>query len=110
MKKLKDFVKKNYFVKMVDSVFVKFLEFIDKWQYDYGVVFKGLEYIYENIFDEKYFEYIKKNIDYFVDENGNIKKYLKDEYNIDYINNGKVILFLYRKIGEEKYKKAVQFF
>lgn len=108
MQKLKQLAKENYSVKMADSVLFKFPDLIDKWQYDYGVVFKGLEYIYENTKDEKYFEYIKRNIDHFVKEDGSIKRYSLDEYNIDHINNGKAVLFLYRKTGEEKYKKAAQ--
>lgn len=108
MKKLKDLAKKNYSVKMADSVLAKFPELTDKWQYDYGVVFKGLEYIYENTGDKRYFEYIKKNIDYFVQDDGSIQKYSPEEYNIDHINNGKAVLFLFRKTGEEKYKKAAQ--
>ncbi len=108
MKRLKDLAKKNYSVKMANSVIKKFPELTDKWQYDYGVVFKGMEYVYEMTKDEKYYEYIKRNIDSFVNEDGSIKKYSKEEYNIDHINNGKAILFLYRRTGEEKYKKAAQ--
>jgi len=108
MKKLKQLAKANYSVRMANSVLAKFPELTDKWQYDYGVVFKGLEYIYENTGNEEYFEYIKKNIDYFVQDDGSIKKYSPEEYNIDHINNGKAVLFLYRKTGEEKYRKAAQ--
>jgi len=108
MKKLKQLAKANYSVRMANSVLAKFPELTDKWQYDYGVVFKGFEYIYENTGNEEYFEYIKKNIDYFVQDDGSIKKYSPEEYNIDHINNGKAVLFLYRKTGEEKYRKAAQ--
>ncbi len=45
-------------------------------------------------------------MDFFVQEDGTIKGYRPDEYNIDHINNGKLILFLYRVTGKEKYKKA----
>jgi unsaturated rhamnogalacturonyl hydrolase len=108
MKKLKQLAKAKYSVRMANSVLAKFPELTDKWQYDYGVVFKGFEYIYENTGNEEYFEYIKKNIDYFVQDDGSIKKYSPEEYNIDHINNGKAVLFLYRKTGEEKYRKAAQ--
>jgi unsaturated rhamnogalacturonyl hydrolase len=30
-----------------------------------------------------------------------------DEFNIDHVNNGKLLLLLYRVTGKEKYKKAV---
>ncbi|HEX6179706.1 MAG TPA: glycoside hydrolase family 88 protein, partial [Chitinophagaceae bacterium] len=53
------------------------------------------------------YNYIQKQMDYFVQEDGSIKGYRPDEYNIDHINNGKLLLLLYRVTGKEKYKKAV---
>lgn len=46
-------------------------------------------------------------MDAFVDESGEIRKYTYEEFNIDYINNGKVLLTLFKETGELKYKKAI---
>lgn len=77
-----------------------------KWAYDHGVVLKGFEAIWRSTGDPVYFSYIKKNMDLFVDNNGNIRGYTGNEYNIDNVNNGKLLLLLYQVTGLEKYWKA----
>jgi len=78
----------------------------NKWSYDMGVVLKGFEGIWMNTGDVSYFNSIQKKIDFFVKDDGSIKNYELDEYNIDHVNNGKLVLLLYRVLGREKYKKA----
>ena len=77
-----------------------------KWSYDMGVVLKGFEGIWMNTGDISYFNSIQKKIDYFVKDDGSIRNYELDEYNLDHVNNGKLVLLLYRVLGREKYKKA----
>ena len=77
-----------------------------KWSYDMGVVLKGFEGIWMNTGDVNYFNAIQKKIDFFVKDDGSIKGYELEEYNIDHVNNGKLVLLLYRVLGKEKYKKA----
>lgn len=77
-----------------------------KWSYDMGVVLKGLEGLWMNTGDARYYNYIAAKMDYFVQYDGTIKGYELDEYNIDHVNNGKLVLLLYRVTGKEKYKKA----
>ena len=77
-----------------------------KWAYDMGVVLKGFEGLWRNTGDVKYYNYILKQMDFFVKDDGTIKTYKPDEYNIDHINNGKLLLFLYKVTQKEKYLKA----
>ena len=77
-----------------------------KWSYDYGVILKGFEKVWRQTGDQNYFQYIKDNMDYFIQEDGSILGYHLEEFNIDHINNGKLLFVLYRETGEEKYKKA----
>ncbi|HUC81456.1 MAG TPA: glycoside hydrolase family 88 protein [Flavisolibacter sp.] len=79
-----------------------------KWSYDQGVILKGMETIWQRTGDGKWFNYIQKQMDYFVKDDGSIKGYRPDEYNIDHVNNGKLVLTLFRVTGKEKYKKAAQ--
>jgi unsaturated rhamnogalacturonyl hydrolase len=79
-----------------------------RWSYDQGVVLKGIEGIWKNTADKKYFDYIEKSMDHFVQEDGSILTYKPDEYNIDHLNCGRNVLFLYKVTGKEKYLKAVQ--
>jgi unsaturated rhamnogalacturonyl hydrolase len=79
-----------------------------KWSYDLGVILKGFEGIWLNTGDVRYFNYIQKQMDYYVQNDGSIKAYESDEYNIDHINNGKLLLLLYRVTLKEKYLKAAK--
>lgn len=98
---------RRWSVWMADTVLSKFPELRNRWAYDYGVVCKGLEKVYELTKDDRYFQYIKNNMDYFVQEDGSIKYYEMEQYNLDYVNNGKTLLYLHRITREEKYEKAV---
>jgi unsaturated rhamnogalacturonyl hydrolase len=77
-----------------------------KWSYDMGVVLKGFEGLWMNTGDVSHFKAIQAKMDWFVKDDGSIKGYEKEEYNIDHVNNGKLVLLLYRVTGKEKYKKA----
>lgn len=77
-----------------------------KWSYDLGVILKGTEAVWKATGDVKYFNYIKQQMDNYISEDGTIKSYDRETYNIDYINNGKVLLFLHQVTGQQKYYKA----
>src|SRR6478735_9412889 len=76
------------------------------WTYDQGVVYGGLEALWRNNGNADYFNYIKKNIDHYVNDDGTIKTYDKENYNLDMVKNGNALLLLYNVTGEEKYFKA----
>jgi len=78
-----------------------------RWSYDQGVILKGVEQVWNATGDPKWFNYIQKSMDYYVGDDGSIKDYDGSSYNIDHVNNGKVLLTLYRVTGKEKYRKAV---
>ena len=96
----------NWSARMSDSVMRRTPEFNDKWAYDNGVIFKGMELVWKNTGDSKYFDFIKKNIDFFVEKDGDINRYQVTEYNIDHVNNGKLLFPLYKETGDDRYKKA----
>lgn len=79
-----------------------------KWAYDQGVILKGFEGLWMNTADPQYFNYIQKCMDYFVSDDGKIKGYKQDEYSLDNVNNGKLLLLLYRVTLKDKYLKAAQ--
>jgi len=79
---------------------------VAKWRYDQGVILKGIEGLWNASGDGKWFRYIQKSMDFYVSDDGAIRGYKKDEYNIDHINNGKLLLLLYRVTGKDKYRKA----
>lgn len=78
-----------------------------RWSYDQGVILKGIEGIWKLYGDGSYYNYIQHSMDFYVGEDGSIKDYKRDEFNIDHTNNGKVLMMLYNVTGKEKYKKAI---
>lgn len=79
-----------------------------KWTYDQGVILEGIAAVWKSTGDPKYFNYIKKGMDHFVQADGTIRTYNADSYNIDNIKNGRALLLLYKATGQEKYLKAVR--
>ena len=77
-----------------------------KWSYDMGVILKGFEGLWMLTGDPKYFNAIQSKMDFFVQNDGTIKGYDADENNLDIVNNGKLLLLLYRVTLKDKYLKA----
>ena len=77
-----------------------------RWSYDLGVILKGFEGVWLHTGDARYYNYIQKMMDVYIKDDGSIHDYKPSEYNIDYINNGKLALLLYKVTGKEKYLKA----
>jgi unsaturated rhamnogalacturonyl hydrolase len=98
----------SWSARMSDSVMARDPILPFRWSYDYGVVFKGMEQVWLASGDRKYLDYIKRNMDEYVGPDGAIKGYSMEEYNIDYVNNGKILLLLYRQTGQERYRKAAE--
>ncbi len=80
----------------------------DKWDYAWGLVLKGFEQVWRATGEQKYFDYIRRNLDAFVQADGTIRGYRLDEYNVDRLNTGKVLFSLYAETHEEKYKRALE--
>lgn len=78
-----------------------------RWSYDQGVILKGVEQVWRQTGKGIYFKYIQHSMDYYVREDGTIYDYKPQDFNIDHINNGKLLLLLYEVTGKEKYRKAV---
>lgn len=81
-----------------------------KWTYEQGVVHKGIEALWYATGDAKYFDHIKKGMDYWIDEKGEHKNYDLAEYNIDHVTPGTSMLTLWRATGDLKYHKMVELF
>lgn len=77
-----------------------------KWVYDYGVILNGMKTIWLATGDRRYFDFIKRGVDTFVNSDGTIKTYTVAEYNLDQVRMGSAVLMLYRVTGDAKYKKA----
>lgn len=87
---------------MVDFVTEK------KWNYTQGLMGLAFIRLSEVTGNEKYFNYAKGFADSLVDENGNIYKYKKENYNLDQINPGKMFFPLFARTKDPRYEKVIQ--
>lgn len=77
-----------------------------KWTYDQGVILKGIQGLWYRTGDPKYFEYMQKSMDFFVNEKGEIRTYKQTDDNLDNLLCGRMLITLYNVTGKEKYYKA----
>src|ERR1044072_9449848 len=61
-----------------------------RWSYEQGVVLEGMEAVWYRTADARYFNYIQKRVDQFVDDDGTIRNYKQEDYNIDQIGRAHV--------------------
>lgn len=77
------------------------------WNYIDGCMMTSLYTIYRQTGNRKYLDFIDRFVDYYVFEDGSIRGYELDTYNVDNLNEGRILFDLYRETGKEKYNKAI---
>jgi len=77
-----------------------------RWTYEQGVVLLGITQVWKKTGDQKYFDYIRQTLDHYVADDGTIRTYRAEEYNLDNVLLGRMLLLLYRETKAEKYRKA----
>ncbi|RXM41462.1 glycosyl hydrolase family 88 [Chryseobacterium sp. CH21] len=79
-----------------------------KWSYPTAIVLEGAERLYEKTGNKEYYQYITTFGDTMVKEDGSIVSYDLSKYNIDMLNCGNILLYLYQQEKKDKYLKALQ--
>lgn len=77
------------------------------WNYIDGCMMTSLYSLYKLTGDRKYLEFVDNFVDYYVYDDGAIRGYDLSTYNVDNINEGRVLFDLYKETGKLKYKKAI---
>lgn len=86
------------------------LDFRDKpkWSYTNGLVLKAAKKVYEETGKKKYYDYIYAYADTMITDDGEIRTYKLKDQNLDMLNSGNVLLYLYPKTKEERFLKALK--
>jgi len=77
-----------------------------KWNYIDGCMMTALLAMSHITGDESFADFTEHFIDAFVEEDGSIRTYQAEKFNLDDINEGRVLFELYRRSGKEKYRLA----
>ncbi len=91
--------------------------FPEAWKIDYGTKYvfgytQGLGCTamlktWKYTHDKKYYDYVYQWANYMIQDNGSILNYNTTDYNIDFINSGKILFDVYSESGKAKYKMAM---
>ncbi len=109
------FAQSNYSQRMADSFLTRYPDSIAvkenkpaAWDYEQGLMLKALEKVWYRTGDGRYFDYIRKDIDRYVQTDGSIRTYKYDDFNLDNIPTGRALLMLSQQSqpDKEKYRRA----
>jgi unsaturated rhamnogalacturonyl hydrolase len=78
------------------------------WNYIDGCMITSLLEIGRITNNPKYFDFAESFVDFYVFDDGSIRGYDIEKYNLDDLNEGRVLFELYEKTGKEKYRLAIE--
>jgi unsaturated rhamnogalacturonyl hydrolase len=93
-------------VRMADSVIRRYDPEKTGWLYEEGLAIKAVAETIAtgNPGNERF---VREWVDLWVDPGGCIRTYRLEEFNLDQISPGRLLFAVYRKTGEERYRKAI---
>ena len=95
-------------VRMVETVMTRHPIVHEKWDYTAGLVLTGVERLGDRTRDARYRKYVQDNMARLVQPDGSITSYRADEFNLDQINQGRLLFPLSARTGDARYEKAIE--
>ncbi len=77
-----------------------------RWTYEQGLMLLALGKMSTNSGEKKYFDFVRKNLDQYIEESGAIRTYKLSDYNLDLVNPGRALLAAYEATHREKFRAA----
>ena len=81
---------------------------LNKWNYEDGCILMAAIQLYEATGKNLFRDFIVSYLDEYVEEDGTIKHFKLEDYNLDNIAPGRALIFAYEQTGNEKFYKAVE--
>lgn len=78
------------------------------WHYVDGCMLTAFRELGDQSGDPRFGEFVRRFIDYYVAEDGQILGYDPEDFNLDDVNEGRVLFRLYAETGGEKYRRAIE--
>ncbi|MGN0998032.1 MAG: glycoside hydrolase family 105 protein [Faecousia sp.] len=80
---------------------------INGWNYIDGCMMIALLNLHRITGQQQYYDFAEHFLDYYVLEDGSLRGYKEEDYNLDNICEGRVLFDVYERSGKEKYRKAI---
>ena len=81
---------------------------INGWNYIDGCMMIALLNMHKITGQKRYYDFAENFLDYYVFEDGSLRGFKEEEYNLDNICEGRVLFDVYKMSGKEKYRKAIE--
>ena len=78
------------------------------WNYIDGCMTTSLIEMYKTTGEEKYIEFVKKFVNFYVKDDGSILGYKREKFSTDDVCESRILFDLYNITGDEKYSKAIE--
>ncbi len=79
-----------------------------RWHYENGCIMKAFLAIWETKKDDRYLTFVSTCIANLVTDSGNIRGYQLEAFNLDNINEGKILFDVFGVTGDERYRIAIE--
>lgn len=93
-------------IRIVESEIIRHPNSYGFWGYVTGTVLKGVEGVWRETGNSKFYNYIKSSADVSITNTGTISFYNQSNYSLDDINEGRILLLLFNETKNNKYKIA----
>ncbi len=81
---------------------------VNGWNYIDGCMMIALLNMHRITGQERYYEFAEHFLDHYVFEDGSLRGFKEEDYNLDNICEGRVLFDVYRMSHKEKYRKAIE--
>jgi unsaturated rhamnogalacturonyl hydrolase len=94
-------------VRMVESTLQRYTLKDAQWHYEHGLLVMAIQKAGEATGEPRYMNFVSDWIDTFIQEDGRIRTYRVDEFNLDQVNAGKLLFGALERTGDVRYRKAL---
>ena len=95
-------------LRMAESVMRRHPIVHEEWDYTAGLMLLALDRVAEQTGDARFREYVRRNLERVVNPDGTIKTYKLDEFNLDQINQGRLLFPMHERTGDARYRRAAE--
>ena len=79
---------------------------MEKWDYTAGTVLNAIWQVGEHTGDPRYARYVRENMDAFVQPDGTIQTYRTEDFSLDQVAQGRLLVPLWERTHDNRYRRA----